>query len=278
MISEQYSELCFKGPNIDELGACLIALGAAGAVQEEPDILRCYIDNQNCDRKQLCDFAVAQGLSLISDLPIQEKNWVALSSDVWKEHHVGNLTIEPVADSSVAGALDKRAIKVIPGEGFGTGHHPSTRQALALLQSKEVLGRHPKSVVDVGTGSGILAIAAARIFNTRIDAYDTDERALVNATENIELNRVEDLIRLHAGAMPAGLSAELIVANIYAEVLLQYEANFFTTLEKGGFLIMAGIMEARRDELMRGFSSPRWQLLEELYEGGWCAVLLRAQP
>ena len=274
MVFTQYSELCFKGPNIDELGACLIALGASGAVQEDPDILRCYVDNNCCNSAEICKFASSQGLVLVSNAAIEEKNWVALSSEVWSELRVGRLTIRPVADSDGPVETDPDLIRVIPGEGFGTGHHPSTRQALSLMQNPAVSALLPHSVIDVGTGSGILAIAAARIFDAHVIAYDIDGRALVNARENVSLNGLSAKIDLFEGVLPPRQRATLIIANIYAEVLLQYEQQFFAAVEQGGFLIMAGIMQTRLDQLKQGFDAARWRTISQLQEDGWCAALL----
>lgn len=265
--------MCFKGENLDEHAGCFMALGAAGVAEEEAGILRCYIENGGSELEQIYQYANAHALTLVRDEVVTEQNWVALNPEIWAEITVGRLKIIPLASAETAKHLSALEIAVIPGEGFGTGHHPSTRQAVQLLQTDELSNLKPKSVVDVGTGSAILAIAATKLFDANVDAYEIDQRALVNAAENIGLNNISDKIKLHHGVFNQVDHAQLILANIYAEVLIEHEDRFQKTLNSGGLLIMAGIMESKFEDLKACFPSTRWRHREELREDGWCALL-----
>ena len=134
-------------------------------------------------------------------------------------------------------------IRIYPGQGFGTGTHETTRLAAVALE-KEIEGETESfSVLDVGTGSGILAILAAKRGADRILALDIDEEALANARENCTHNQVNEQISLASHPLSRIDEAfTLIVANIIAPVLLQLAPEFSRLLKPGGRLILSGIL------------------------------------
>ena len=163
--------------------------------------------------------------------------------------------------------------------GFGTGHHDSTRMALELLQSPAFGTQSINSVLDLGTGSGILAIACARLFSgslvEQVLATDIDLDALDNAKENIQINNYQDKITLkHETLAQINGTFNLIVANIYAEVLCELQTLFHEKLNRSGMLLLSGIMAERLSLIEIAFSQSKWRTVERRATPQWQSLLL----
>lgn len=145
-------------------------------------------------------------------------------------------------------------ILIQPSMGFGTGHHATTRLCLAALQAIELGGRR---VLDVGTGSGVLAIAARRLGAGRVVAVEVDEDALASARENVHLNQLEGLIELRAGDFRVlrDLDADVIVANLSGALLERAAGDLLQRLAPGGRLIASGYVETEEDPVARAFAA-----------------------
>jgi ribosomal protein L11 methyltransferase len=171
--------------------------------------------------------------------------------------------------------------------GFGTGHHESTHAALELLQSAEVSELSPQKIFDLGTGSGILAIAAQLLYSeATIVGNDIDEAALNNAAENAAINGCST-IEFITGSLPdprlPAKGFDLILANIYAEALCSLEEEIHKLSKPGGLLILAGIF-GDRDLLVEDKYRSNWEFLTRTYRERkgddseyqrWTALLLR---
>lgn len=136
-----------------------------------------------------------------------------------------------------------------PGMAFGTGHHPTTRMCLEELERRLRPGMH---VLDLGTGSGILAIAAAKLSAASVLALDVDSAAIKAAGDNIRHNRVARKVRLFAGTLPNPKvlpgSMDLVVANITARAIAEVAQPIAEALAPGGVLIASGIIMERQAE------------------------------
>ncbi len=153
--------------------------------------------------------------------------------------------------------------------GFGTGHHATTRLCLAALQAFDVAG---KRVLDVGTGSGVLAIAAARLGARDVLGIDFDADAIASASENLESNPDTDNVRLEVvdvrnAALPR---ADIVVANLTGAVLVMNAALLSSAVASGGTLIVSGVQTHERDEVVSAFS--RGQLIWSNDEAGWMGL------
>lgn len=159
-------------------------------------------------------------------------------------------------------------VRLDPGLAFGTGTHPSTALCLQWLDARLEPGQ---TMVDYGCGSGVLAIAAARLGANRIDAHDIDPQAGTATLENAADNAVGGQIHWHGDpdTLPAG--ADLLVANIISSVLCALEPRFRDLLPVGGHLLMAGILEEQADEVIAAFAPwiglQRWR-----GQDGWVAL------
>lgn len=165
------------------------------------------------------------------------------------------------------------AIEINPSLAFGTGHHESTRLCIRLIeQFLEV--PESKSVLDVGCGSGILSIVAARLGASRVVACDIDKVAVKETSENLKRNPICHNVDRVCGYIDCIKGKyDLIVVNISVEELLQMMAELKSRLGEGGLMILSGIPCSRRDELLSGVETSSLVIREELRDGDWVAVV-----
>ncbi|MBI3079658.1 MAG: 50S ribosomal protein L11 methyltransferase [Deltaproteobacteria bacterium] len=179
------------------------------------------------------------------------------------------LVIAPSWDpvSPVSGQV---VITLDPGLAFGTGAHPTTRFCLQVLDR---LAPEGKAVLDVGTGSGILAIAAARLGARQVVALDNDPQAISVAAENLAANGVAPRVALHTGGLESvGGPYDLILANLSAPDLLKLRPDFLRRLVPGGTLVLAGLTLADATEVRVAYQSAGLGLLAESSEDGWVGL------
>ncbi len=171
-------------------------------------------------------------------------------------------------------------IKIDPGMAFGTGAHPTTKMCLESLERicfNQSGGRLPDRVLDVGTGSGVLSIAAALMGATRITAVDIDPEAVRVTMENLELNGVERLVA--ASTTDLADLTELygvVVANILAEELVRLASQLTARVAPGGWLILSGILTEKAAFVCAGFAE--LQLVESPSEAEWSCLTFRKAP
>jgi ribosomal protein L11 methyltransferase len=160
-------------------------------------------------------------------------------------------------------------IIIAPSTGFGTGHHATTRLCLELLQTLEL---RSKRVIDVGTGSGVLAIAAAKLGASDVVALDNDPDALRNARDNVERNDV-DIQVLEADLAGIGLPpADVVLANLTSAVLQRFAASLRRLVTPGGVLIASGFSPDDLDDVVRALNV---STCHTAHEAGWAAGILR---
>jgi ribosomal protein L11 methyltransferase len=156
--------------------------------------------------------------------------------------------------------------------GFGTGHHVTTRLCLAAMQTIDLTGR---DLLDVGTGSGVLAIAADRLGAARAIGIDFDPDAIQSARENLDLNPVMrhvtfETIDLAARALPA---ADVVTANLTGALLVRSAGALLGAVRSGGILILSGIQAHERDEVRQAFANA--EVCWEREEDGWIGIAVK---
>jgi ribosomal protein L11 methyltransferase len=209
------------------------------------------------------------GLAL-AEVDVAAEDWAARSQAELRRVRVGSIVVAPPWD--LPASLSPLDIVIRPSMGFGTGHHATTRLCLQALQWVGVSGR---TVIDVGTGSGVLAIAAHRLGASRTLAIDTDPDALSCAAENVALNEVAAAIELHLSDFRTMVlpTADVLVANLTGALLAQ-EARLLTALLKeGGRLVLGGLTIAEEPRVVEAFVPPLvtvWRQEEE----GWTGLVL----
>lgn len=155
---------------------------------------------------------------------------------------------------------------------FGSGQHPTTRLALEGLSQLPVAR---KRVIDIGTGSGILAIGAARLGAASVTAIDNDQRAVEQARTNVKLNSLEKTITVREGST-TGLNGtwDVVIANLLIGVLLQEAASLARLLDETGTLLLSGIPSPRLPDIIATCSSNRLDLVSVASLPGWSAITL----
>jgi len=219
----------------------------------------------------------AFGLRTIGELRtrlVDEADW----ADAWKAHfpvmRIGrHVVIRPTWRRHRA-APDDVVLAIDPGMAFGTGLHPTTRLCLVALERLADAGRMTGArVLDVGCGSGILAIAAVRLGAADAVGVDTDPIAIESTLANARRNRLAPRIRASVGSLPTGEPPfDVIAANLIAGVLVQIAAQLAAELAAGGRLVASGIFVDREGEVRHAFEATGLAVTERTAEGDWVAL------
>jgi ribosomal protein L11 methyltransferase len=226
----------------------------------------------------------AFGLRPIGDLEtkvVHEADW----AEAWKSHfpviRVGRrLVIRPTWRRHRAGP-DDVVVALDPGMAFGTGLHPTTRLSLAALESLADRGAlDGRRVLDVGCGSGILGIAAAKLGAARVLGLDTDPIAIEATAANAARNRLADVVSARQGSVPSGDTAfDVVVANLIASLLVELATALRDELQPGGVIVASGIFVDREAEVRDAFAATGLQPGARTAEGEWVALeAVRADP
>lgn len=172
---------------------------------------------------------------------------------------------------------DELIIELDPGRAFGTGSHPTTSLCLKLMEENIKEG---DSVIDVGTGSGILMIAADRLGASEVYGTDIDELAVESAKENLELNGIsEERAKVYLGNLVSvvnGKKFDVVVANILADVLLILLNDISKVVKKDGLVIFSGIIDEKCELLKREVKALGMEILEVKADKEWRAMLIKA--
>ncbi len=201
-------------------------------------------------------------------------------AEAWKQHYhalrVGQrMMIVPAWEQPDLEA-DDVAIWIEPGMAFGTGMHPSTRLALQLL---ERLLQPGQDVLDVGTGSGILSIAALKLGASHVLATDIDADAVAATMDNARRNSVQADLTTLVGSLPPPRRYPLVCANILADVIadLLLHEELSAYVADDGVLILSGIIEQRRHVVDLALAARHMRVIDTVYEGEWLALAARHQ-
>lgn len=252
---------------LEEFAGILMAEGMQAVNLLSANQLEYYLEADRQTAQKSTDAAFLKNCCDIRLTEVIQENWVQKCRDLFKEVVINKLKIIPLVTAADRQEYkDPDAIYIIPGMGFGSGHHPTSQMIMNLMQN---IKTPVNSVLDCGTGSGILSLAAAKLFNCRIKAFDNDPQAIINAAENIDLNnncRVE--LSLNSVEEITG-QYDLIVANLYLELLKKFKADFLRLMHNESVLIVSGITADQALELTEFYQD--LILIEAQNQSGWCA-------
>ena len=222
----------------------------------------------------LSDFGVNAGDIHYDTQELAEQDW----AENWKKYYEPtrishDLTIVP-SWTDYEAKTGEKIIRLDPGMAFGTGTHPTTKMSLFALE--QVL-RGGETVLDVGTGSGVLSIASSLLGAKSIYAYDLDEVAVRVAQENIDLNAGTENIHVATGNLLQGvdIQADVIVANILADILINMTEDAYRLVKDDGYLIMSGIISEKWEMVRESAEKAGFFLETHMIQGEWNACVFK---
>ena len=207
---------------------------------------------------------------------LREADW----ADAWKQHffvqRVGRRTVVVPSWRQADYTPEPGDIPLLldPGMAFGTGLHPTTR---LCLRAAEELVEPGQRVLDLGAGSGILAIAAAKLGARQVEAVEIDPLAAKVCRENVELNGVADVVTVHAGSLqPQGETHDVALANITIRTLLEVHPLLARRLRPRATAVMSGVLLERAGELLAALAGAGWRHVRTDQEQDWVGLLVEA--
>lgn len=211
---------------------------------------------------------------LVARAEVPDEDWAARTQAHLTRITVGEIVVAPPWDPAPAGS--GTAITIVPSTGFGTGHHQTTRLCLGLLQQVPLEGRR---AVDLGTGSGVLALAAWRLGATEVEGIDYEADALDNARENLRLNGADAAITLRLADLRVErmAPADVVVANLTGALLVSLAPAIADLVRPGGTLLVSGFM-APEVAALRAVFEPALTYTGESAEDAWRALRFDRAP
>ena len=260
------------GRRRDEVLAALFDAGAEG-VQELADSLVTHAHGRDdAMRFELAARAVADDVEVVTE-PLAISDWTERWKDALTAQRVGGLTIAPPWH---ADGLDPSTTIVIePAMAFGTGDHATTRSVVRLLQD---VVRSGDRVADLGAGSAVLSIAAAKLGAARVTAIELDPDAIENAEDNVRRNGVSSQVSVVEGdaavLLPLVAPVDVVTANIISSVLLDLLPTIGKSLSDRGTAILSGILTSERDMMLDSLEAAGWRVAAEAEEGEWWSATI----
>lgn len=255
----------------DRLVAALFDAGVQG-IQEVGDELLTHVPEREAEAV-VCALLAADAHVSVVTTPLPHVDW----SEQWKEglgaQQLGQIVVCP---PWLAGRFDPaRTVVIDPGMAFGTGDHATTRGIIRLMQ--DVI-RDGDSVADLGAGSGVLSIAAAKLGAARVAAIEIDSDAIGNAEENVRTNGVSDRVAVIEGdgavLLPLVAPVQVVLANIISSVLLEVLPVIGGALDDGGHAILSGILQSERHTMLRALTFDGWRIIAERTEDAWWSATI----
>ena len=293
----------------DLVSEILQELGAAGVVIEDPALLNEYIRSglwdytdlkeseetevvrvkaywaldeelegklQNLSERlaSLAQHGIDKGAGAVSWKAVADEDW----SETWKEffhtEKIGARTVIKPTWEEYEAKAGEIVVELDPGAAFGTGQHATTSLCIRAL---EELVRPGMTVFDVGTGSGVLAIVAAKLGAKRVEAVDFDPVAVRVTRENVRQNGAEDVVRTERSDLLKSVEgeADLIIANIIADIIVRLFGEVKGSLAAGGTMLLSGIIEDRLADVVEAAGRHGFSVEKIEQEKGWAAVIVK---
>ncbi|MBC7887653.1 MAG: 50S ribosomal protein L11 methyltransferase [Ferruginibacter sp.] len=268
-----YLQFDFDIESPDQLGKLIALLAEKGfeGFEEEENNLAAFIPEQNFNQTEF-----SQVIDLFSTLSytrttLENINW----NKKWEENFlpvfIGNFAViragfhQPVKNVA-------HEIVITPKMSFGTGHHATTYLMIEHMQQLDFTG---KSILDFGTGTGVLAILASKLGAEKILAIDYDEWSIKNAKENIEQNGCSNIIVEQLDAVPDGEKFDIILANINLNVIVSNIASIATSSFTGATIVLSGFLKENDLALLNALNEAGLQYLSTMQRGDWIAVIAK---
>ncbi len=294
---------------MDLVSEILQELGAAGVVIEDPALLNEYIRSGLWDYTDLKEseetevvrvkaywaldeelegklqrFAarlddltahgIDKGAGAVSWKAVADEDWAETWKEFFHTEKIGARTVIKPTWEEYEAKAGEIVVELDPGAAFGTGQHATTSLCIRALED---LVRPGMTVFDVGTGSGVLAIVAAKLGAKRVEAVDFDPVAVRVARENVRQNGAEDVVRTERSDLLKSVAgkADLIIANIIADIIVRLFGEVKGSLAAGGTMLLSGIIEDRLADVVEAAGRHGFSVEKIEQEKGWAAVIVK---
>ena len=293
----------------DLVSEILQELGAAGVVIEDPALLNEYIRSglwDYTDLKEseetevvrvkaywaldeelegklqhlavrldgLASNGIDKGAGAVSWKAVADEDWAETWKEFFHTEKIGARTVIKPTWEEYEAKAGEIVVELDPGAAFGTGQHATTSLCIRALED---LVRPGMTVFDVGTGSGVLAIVAAKLGAKRVEAVDFDPVAVRVARENVRQNGAEDVVHTERSDLLKSVAgeADLIIANIIADIIVRLFGEVKGSLAAGGTMLLSGIIEDRLADVVEAAGRHGFSVEKIEQEKGWAAVVVK---
>ncbi|WP_211653984.1 50S ribosomal protein L11 methyltransferase [Planococcus alpniumensis] len=221
----------------------------------------------------LAEFNINVGRNVVTISEVNEEDWATS----WKKYYhpvkiSKRFTIVPTWETYHPVSSDELIIELDPGMAFGTGTHPTTVMSLQALEKHVDKGN---TVIDVGTGSGVLAIGAALLEAQSVRALDLDEIAVKAAGLNVKLNKVQNRVDVFHGNLLEAIDdpADVVVANILAEIIMSFTDDAYQAVKPGGIYITSGIIAQKKNDVKQALEASGFIIEDIMMMEDWVTII-----
>lgn len=272
---EDYSDLEEKAEEIAHIN-----LIDEDLLKKDRDISIIHIYISECDNaleavEFLKERFTAENITFeVGSIGVDDTDW----NENWKKYfhtsEIGEKLVIVPSWETYDNKNGRTVLNIDPGAAFGTGTHATTSLCLSLLENYI---KEDTTMLDIGTGSGILSIASVLLGAKSAIGVDIDAQSVKTAKENAEINKMADKCEFIVGDLADKISGKynIICANIVADVIIKLFQNVEQFLEENGVFIISGIIDIRKDDVLAAAKEKNFMILEEKYKDNWCAFVLK---
>lgn len=241
------------------------------AYYKEDENFNEYIEYIKKSIDNLSEFGIDKGAGVVTVNTVNEADWENNWKKYYKPTKVGaRAVVKPIWEDYKKEDYEL-VVELDPGMAFGTGTHETTRMC---VQALERYVKNDLTVFDIGTGSGILAITAAKLNAKKVIGVDLDTVAVDSAKQNVKYNDINNIEIIHGNLMEViDGKANIVVANIIADIIMLLTPDVLKFLEKGGYFISSGIIKDRAEEVIDTLKKNRFDILEVNNQGEWICIV-----
>jgi ribosomal protein L11 methyltransferase len=227
---------------------------------------------QSLNNLLLYDIDLGDGRITLSER--NEEEWATAWKKYYKPVRVGkHFYIAPTWEAFHPEDHERNVIELDPGMAFGTGTHPTTVLCIEALE--KYLPEHA-TLLDVGTGTGVLSIAAAKLGARQVNAVDLDPVAVQSAKLNIKLNKVQEVVSVRQNNLSDNIKGvySIVVANLLAELIIRLaKSGVASLLQEDGLLIVSGIIKLKKEQVAQALAQTGLRVIDEMASGDWVALI-----